>query len=285
MRRNRSSEFCSPPGSPAVTETLGGTEDDQEGGALAFTMGWNNGGPVHNFFLKLYSHESSRKAGMVATVWTLDVAQSAFILASLFHYFVEHFGAHNAMEAIPWSIVLNVVLRREDSIPLEWGKLVDHWTHRASLLLKSSPLWLQRTQVCLAWLCLRGSPAPATARVNYDMEWLPLLQIDQWVTFPQSYQHYLFTVGLLLSAGTDMLITACLCYYLRQVRRLVPRTCKMKGVWTLNLRHTDGSSLVFHTPSYDHQRACFLALDAVSLGLHFTIGKCAFLFRASWNND
>ncbi|KAJ7891599.1 hypothetical protein B0H14DRAFT_2687765, partial [Mycena olivaceomarginata] len=63
-------------------------------------------------FFKLYPEESSLKNAMVATVWLLDAAQSAFILTSLFYYFVVHFGDTSAgnRNVILWCAKQNCVV-------------------------------------------------------------------------------------------------------------------------------------------------------------------------------
>ncbi|KAJ7898215.1 hypothetical protein B0H14DRAFT_2675294 [Mycena olivaceomarginata] len=61
-------------------------------------------------FFKLYPDESSLKTAMVATVWLLDAAQSAFILTSLFYYFVVHLGDTSAgnRNVILWSVAVRL---------------------------------------------------------------------------------------------------------------------------------------------------------------------------------
>ncbi|KAJ7691540.1 hypothetical protein B0H17DRAFT_934929, partial [Mycena rosella] len=76
---------------------------------------------------------------------------------------------------------------------------------------------------------------------------------------------FLFTMGLFLSAVTDLIITLCLCYFLRKIRRLSTSTV-MKGVMdTLTLYTLENGLITW----------CWLALPSctIALCLHFVIGK------------
>ncbi|KAJ7830689.1 hypothetical protein B0H13DRAFT_2371830 [Mycena leptocephala] len=60
-------------------------------------------------YFKSYSQRGIKKA-TVLVVWILDVLQSAFILASLCHYFVTHFGDTSVLAVIPWSVALTILV-------------------------------------------------------------------------------------------------------------------------------------------------------------------------------
>ncbi|KAJ7858032.1 hypothetical protein B0H14DRAFT_2749905 [Mycena olivaceomarginata] len=89
-------------------------------------------------FFKLYPDESSLKIAMVATVWLLDAAQSAFI-TSLFHYFVVHFGDTSAgnRNVIPWCLTILVTAKQNCVVHLLYAEKISRCTDLRALLRNS----------------------------------------------------------------------------------------------------------------------------------------------------
>lgn len=209
-------------------------------------------------FFKLYPDEVGTKTAMVAIVWILDLAQSTFILFSLFHFFITHFGNARVLGSIPWSIALTILLTAVQTC-------VVHFFYAQKIYRASGRNWyITGPIVCLASLRLLAAIA-ATEE---------MLRIGQWSAFFKPQPHFfLFATGLSLSAGTDMIITACLCYYLRKVRKLSTSSV-MKGVLdTLTLYTLENGFITCLTTI--GALAFWLVLDKTtfSLSLHFVIGK------------
>ncbi|KAJ7342404.1 hypothetical protein DFH08DRAFT_1082023 [Mycena albidolilacea] len=227
------------------------------GGAVAFLLSGIVAVQCIIFF-KLYPDESGFKTTMVATVWTLDVAQSAFIGASLFDYFIVNFGDAAFMHTIiPGSIALTILLTATQTcvVHLFYAQKI----HRSSdkNVLISGPI------VCLA--CLRLLAAIAAT--------VEMLRLGKWVAFLNPYPRSLFTLGLSLSAGTDLIITICLCYYLRKIRKLSSSSV-MKGVLDTLTLYTLENGLITCIATVG-ALTFWLVLPAttLSLALHFVIGK------------
>ncbi|KAF8149301.1 hypothetical protein K438DRAFT_1988931 [Mycena galopus ATCC 62051] len=196
------------------------------GGAVALTLSGIVAAQCILFF-KLYSNpdESGFKIAMVGLVWTLDAAQSAFILASLFDYFIVHFGDFRTESVIP---------------------------------CKSKELVINRTN------CLYCESPPSRN---------PWLRLKTWAAFSHPYPRLLFTAGLCLSAGTDMVITLCLCYYLRKIRKLSSSSV-MKGILdTLTLYTLENGLITCLTTIAALTFWLILPGTSMTLGLNFVIGK------------
>jgi len=208
-------------------------------------------------FFKLYPNEAGVKTAMVATVWTLDAAQSAFILASLFYYFIAHFGDTSIRNDIPWSIALTILVTAMQTC-------VVHLFYAQKIYRSSGKNWLLTGLiVCLASLRLLAAII-ATAE---------MLHLGKWDAFSHPYPRLLFTSGLSLSATTDLIITISLCAYLRQIRKLSSSSV-MKGVLdTLTLYTLENGLITCLTTIGSLTFWLVLPASGLSLSLHFVIGK------------
>jgi len=208
-------------------------------------------------FFKLYPDESGVKTGMVATVWTLDVAQSAFIVASLFDYFIAHFGHTSFLAIIPGSVALTILLTAMQTC-------VVHLFYAQKIYRSSGKNWLITGPiVCLASLRLLAAIV-ATAE---------MLHLGRWDAFSHPYPRLLFSSGLSLSAGTDMIITVCLCYHLRRIRKLSSSSVMKSVLDTLTLYTLENGLITCLATIGSLTFWLVLPASSLSLSLHFVIGK------------
>ncbi|KAF7360718.1 Glycoside hydrolase [Mycena venus] len=228
-------------------------------------------------FFKLYPDESGFRTVMVATVWTLDVTQSGFIVASLFDYFIAHFGDTSILAFIPGSIALTILLTAAQTCVVHLCSHIlsrilsnpdpNHGRPRfyAQKIHRSSGRnWLITAPiVCLASLRLLAAIAAT----------VEMLRLGRWDAFSHPYPRLLFTSGLSLSAGTDMIITICLCYYLRKIRKLSSSSV-MNGVLdTLTLYTLENGLITCLATIGSLTFWLVLPASSLSLSLHFVIGK------------
>ncbi|KAJ7272175.1 hypothetical protein C8J57DRAFT_1599206 [Mycena rebaudengoi] len=208
-------------------------------------------------FFKLYPDEAVIKTLMVATVWLLDVAQSGFILVSLFFYLVQHFGDGSVRDVIPWSISLSLLFTALQT-------LVVHLFYAQKIYKSSGRSWLITGPVATL-ACLRlGSAVVSTSA---------MLKIGRWSKFGKTHFLQLFTVGLSMSAGTDLLITLLLCYYLRKIRKRSSSSV-MKGVLdTLTLYTLENGLITCLATVGALTFWLVIPHSSLSLSLHFVIGK------------
>ncbi|KAJ7246875.1 hypothetical protein B0H12DRAFT_1125619 [Mycena haematopus] len=208
-------------------------------------------------FFRLYSDESGFKTAIVSVVWTLDTAQSAFIMASLFDYFVAHFGDVTFTEIIPWSIALTILVTAMQTC-------VVHLFYAQKIYRSSRKnWWLTGLIVCLASLRLLVAIV-ATAE---------MLKLKRWEAFSKPYPRLLFTSGLSLSAGTDLIITICLCYYLRKIRKLSSSSVMKSVLDTLTIYTLENGLITCLTTIGSLTFWLVLPASGLSLSLHFVIGK------------
>ncbi|KAJ7264036.1 hypothetical protein B0H12DRAFT_271669 [Mycena haematopus] len=208
-------------------------------------------------FFKLYPDESGVKTAMVATVWTLDAAQSAFIGASLFDYFIAHFGDTSFLAIIPGSIALTILLTAMQTCLV-------HLFYAQRIHSSNGQNWvITGPIVCLASLRLLAAIVAT----------IEMLRLGQWAAFSKPYPRVLFTAGLSLSAGTDMIITICLWYYLRKIGKRSSSSV-MKSVMDALTLYTLENGLITCLATIG-SLTFWLALpeSSLSLSLHFVIGK------------
>ncbi|KAJ7093843.1 hypothetical protein B0H15DRAFT_798922 [Mycena belliarum] len=190
-------------------------------------------------FFKLYPDEGRMKTSMIAAVWVLDIAHTVFILASLFYYFVAHFGHPSALARIPWLC-------------------------KPALYISSGKNW---------WITAPIWPRSSFRAFNYSHRLR--LRLGEWSAFttPYTLRWSLFTSGLALSAGTDFIITLCLCHYLRKIRKLSTSSV-MKGVMdTLTLYTLENGLITCLTTIAALVFWLKLPTTSIALSLNFLIGK------------
>ncbi|KAJ7779331.1 hypothetical protein DFH07DRAFT_950395 [Mycena maculata] len=217
-------------------------------------------------FFKLYPDEARIKTAMVAGVWALDLAQSSFILSSLFHFFIVHFGDATALGYIPWSIALTILLTAMQTC-------VVHLFYVHKIYRSSGTCWWITIPIAF-FACLRLLAAIlATAYMFHFGAWEPFLEAPYPRARLSPFTSFLFTAGLSLSAGTDAIITACLCYYLRKIRKLSSSSV-MKCVFdTLTLYTLENGLLTCLTTVAALVFWLVLPRTMLALSLHFVIGK------------
>lgn len=199
------------------------------------------------------------KTSMIAAVWVLDIAHTVFILASLFYYFVAHFGHPSALARIPWSIALIILITAMQTCAV-------HLFYAQKIYRSSGKNWWITAPIC----CLACLRLLATIVATAEM-----LRLGEWSAFttPYTLRWSLFTSGLALSAGTDFIITLCLCHYLRKIRKLSTSSV-MKGVMdTLTLYTLENGLITCLTTIAALVFWLKLPTTSIALSLNFLIGK------------
>ncbi|KAJ6535563.1 hypothetical protein B0H19DRAFT_1271305 [Mycena capillaripes] len=208
-------------------------------------------------FFKLYPDETRLKTALVAAVWMLDVTHSSFILISLIDYFVVHFNDTTYLLLIPWSLALTMLLTAIQTC-------VVHLFYAEKIYRSSEKNWLLTGPI----VCLASMRLLAAIIATIEM-----LHLGRWTAFSDPYPRLLFTTGLSLSAAADMIITACLCYYLRKIRKLTSSSV-MKGVFDMLTLYTLENGLITCLTTIGALTFwILLPTSSISLSLHFIIGK------------
>ncbi|KAJ6622105.1 hypothetical protein B0H10DRAFT_2015282 [Mycena sp. CBHHK59/15] len=208
-------------------------------------------------FFKLYPNELRIKNAVVVAVWILDLLHSAFIVTSLFYYFIDFFGDRSRIDYIPWSIALSVVVTAIQT-------MIFHWFFAHKIYKSSRRNWLITVPiVILAFLRLFAASVSTTE----------MIRLHRYSAFTEKYPGWVFTTGLSLSAGVDILITGWLCYFLQKMRKRTASTRMAQVVDTLTLYTLENGFLTCVTTTAS--LICWLTMptNLVFLGLHFVIGK------------
>jgi hypothetical protein len=208
-------------------------------------------------FFKLYPNEIPLRIAMVVAVWFLDLLHSAFIVTSLFTYFINFFGEREQIDRIPWSIALSVVVTAGQTMIFHW-----YFAHK---IYKSSGKnwWITAPIVILAFLRLFAASVSTTE----------MIRLHRYSAFNETYPGWVFTTGLSLSASVDILITGCLCFFLQKMRQRTASTPMAKVVDTLTLYTLENGFLTCLTTTAS--LICWVTMpnNLIFLGLHFVIGK------------
>ncbi|KAF7323533.1 hypothetical protein MKEN_00573100 [Mycena kentingensis (nom. inval.)] len=209
-------------------------------------------------FYKLYPNEQRVWVAMVLAVWTLDTLHSAFIVTSLFDYFIQWFGDVARTDFIPWSIALTVVLTAITT-------LIAH-VYYAQKIFKSSGRnwWITAPVIILVFLRLFAASVS-----TYEM-----IIIHRFSAFNEMYPGWVFTTGLSLSAGVDIIITFLLCYFLYKLKSRTGTSNPMAQVVNILTLYTLENGLLTSL-TVTASLICWLMMpnNLVFLGLHFVIGK------------
>ncbi|KAJ7311708.1 hypothetical protein DFH08DRAFT_897475 [Mycena albidolilacea] len=208
-------------------------------------------------FYKLYPNEIRIRSLMVLVVWLLDLLHSAFIVASLFKYFIDFFGDMSRIGFIPPSIALSIVVTAIQTLIAHW--YFAHKIYRSS----GKNWWVTGPIVLLAFLRLFAASVSTTE----------MIRLHRYSAFNEKYPGWIFTTGLSLSASVDIMITGWLCYFLQKMRRRTASSPMAHVVNTLTLYTLENGFLTCVTTTAS--LICWLTMpdNLVFLGLHFVIGK------------
>ncbi|KAF7308032.1 hypothetical protein MKEN_01165400 [Mycena kentingensis (nom. inval.)] len=170
-------------------------------------------------FFKLYPNDVRIRRAMVLVVWLLDILHSTFIVTSLFIYFIDFFGDRSRIDYIPWSIALSVVVTAAQT-------LIAHWYYAHKIYNSSGKNWWITAPI----IALAFGRLLAASVSTYEM-----IHKQRYSVFADHYPGWVFTTGLSLSASVDVIITGCLCYFLRKMGKRTSSTLMARVVRTMTL--------------------------------------------------
>ncbi|KAF8890129.1 hypothetical protein BD779DRAFT_289594 [Infundibulicybe gibba] len=208
-------------------------------------------------YFKLYPRDVHMVKAMVAAVWFLDMLHSALIITSLFDYFITFFGVSSRIEHIPWPIALSVVVTALQTF------LVQCYFAQKILRSSNNNWYITGPIVLLALLRLMAACVST----------VEMTRLHQYSAFTEKYPGWVFTTGLALSAGVDIIITGWLCYFLWEIRGRMGSTIMIQVVDALTLYTLENGALTCMAAIAS--LACWLAMptNLIFLGLHFIMEK------------
>lgn len=225
------------------------------GGLLAFGLS----GCVYMQFIvywRLYSYESWRSKSLVIVIWLLDSCHSAFVAIALWDSIIVPYGDIDEFDKIPWSVGPAVELTAMITFLVQSAFAYRIYRLHEKKLTVVAPI------VALAFLRL----------VAASVSMSEMIRLQSYAAFIQHpFPHWIFTVGLSLSAFVDIMITATICYFLRKNHTTITSTIRIIDTltfWTIrNGSMTSAAAIA--------SLICWLAMpdNRTFLGLHFVIAK------------
>lgn len=210
-------------------------------------------------YFKLYPHDGMPTKVLVSTVWLLDLVHSSFICASLWRYFITFLGDQTQIDYIPWTMAFTVLFTATQTFLV-------HCYFAQKILKASGRSW----RITAPIVILAAGRLFAATVSTFEM-----VHLHQFSAFTKLYPGWVFTTGLSLSSGVDLLIMGWLCYYLVAIRtRIGPNSTMMiRWVDLITLYTLENGALTFFSATAS--LICWLTMptNLVFLGLHFVIGK------------
>ncbi|KAI0354577.1 hypothetical protein OH77DRAFT_468694 [Trametes cingulata] len=216
-------------------------------------------------YFRLFTRDMTSTKIRVAIVFFLDLLHSVMIAAANYMYFVNHFGEDDVTDHVFWTIGVSIALTAVITV------CVHLFFSMRLFKLSKGNYWITAPIAVLA--VARVVAAFVTA--------VELIRLKSFYEFGVRFR-WVFTLGLVLSAVVDGLITISLCFYLRRHRGGTGRFDHILNAVTLYTVEnglitsvTTLVSLIFWLVKSD---------ELIYLGLHFAISKLyANSFLASMN--
>uniref|UniRef100_A0A0W0FJ97 DUF6534 domain-containing protein n=1 Tax=Moniliophthora roreri TaxID=221103 RepID=A0A0W0FJ97_MONRR len=208
-------------------------------------------------YFKLYPLDILLLKVMVTLVWALDAIHSACLAVGLFNYFITFRGDDSKIDHIPWSIAFSVVATAIQT-------LIAHCYFAHKIFKASNRNYFLTVPIIALALARVGAATVTTSQ---------MLRLQRYSVFTRRYPGWVFTTGLSLSAGIDVIIAALLCWKLHSMRSLMSSTVLIKMVDTLTLYTLENGFLTCLAATAS--LICWLVMpgNLIFLGLHFIIEK------------
>ncbi|EIW78134.1 hypothetical protein CONPUDRAFT_145480 [Coniophora puteana RWD-64-598 SS2] len=159
-------------------------------------------------YLRLYPEEERFTKSLVALIWILDIVHSVFICIAVWDSLITNYGDPSMIDIIPWSISPTVELTAVVTF------LVQSFYAFRMYKLSRRKLWLGAPVAVLALFRL----------VAASISTAEMAHLRSYEKFRRPWPSWMFTLGLSLSAGVDVIITSSLYYFLRRSRSQISDT-------------------------------------------------------------
>ncbi|KAG9308948.1 hypothetical protein JVU11DRAFT_11248 [Chiua virens] len=231
------------------------------GGLIAFALS----GCVSMQFImywRVYPDERWPTRSLVILTWLLDLCHSAFIGVAIWDSVIADYGNLQKLDFIPWSVGPAV----ESTATMTF--LVQSFFAYRIYRLQSALRVMQNYKLIVA------GPVFILAFIRLiaaTVSMAEMLTLQSYAAFTQPFPSWVFTLGLVLSAFVDVVITTFLCHLFRSNRSRVLSTNRIMDIltfWTVQ----NGSMTCLGTIA---SLICWLAMpqNRIFLGLHFVMGK------------
>ncbi|KAG1730695.1 uncharacterized protein EDB91DRAFT_749862 [Suillus paluster] len=225
------------------------------GGLLAFSLS----GCVNMQFIvycRMYSHERWHTKSLVIATWLLDLCHSALVAVALWDSIIATYGDLDKLDVIPWSVGPGVELTAMITF------LVQSFFAQRIHKLQKKRFTIAIPIVALSFFRL------VTASISMG----EMLSLKSYTAFRlRDFSSWIFTLGLLLSASVDIMITTFLCYFLR--KNLTSFKDTIRIIDTLTLWTIQNGSITCAAAIASLVCWKVMPQNRIFLGLHFFVAK------------
>ncbi|GJE95888.1 hypothetical protein PsYK624_120790 [Phanerochaete sordida] len=205
-------------------------------------------------YMRTYQKDYVTVKVLVVLIWTIDIFHTVLVGVSIWSYLVASFGNVNIHDTIFWSLGVTVAVTAVLTFCVHC-----FFVHRLYKLSKGN-LWLAAPIAFLALARL------ASACVTCSK----MIQLGSFSAFFHQIR-WVFTLGLCLSTGTDVIIAFCMCYFLWNSRT---GTSDLDAIIETVILYTVENGIL--TSIATIASLCFWLAsphNLVYMGLHFAISK------------
>lgn len=153
------------------------------------------------YYFQSFPKDKAPMKLMVAVVWLLDLFHTIMIFTSNWSWLIEHFDDHNVADWIPSTLGITVVLTALITIIVH-----GFFAYRIYRLSKGN--WFVVGPILVLALSRLGFASTTCAKMIIYKSFATFIDKASWV----------FTMGLVASSTLDVVVTACLLWYLDHSR-------------------------------------------------------------------
>ncbi|KAF5366606.1 hypothetical protein D9758_008942 [Tetrapyrgos nigripes] len=205
-------------------------------------------------YQKMYPRDPRSIKLLVFLIWSLDTFHTGLIWGSLWKHFITDYGFSAEIDHIPWTLALSIVFTAVLTFSVHC-----FFANRIYMLSKRS--WILTIPIVLLAVLRLISAAGTTVE---------MMILQSFSNFRHEVR-WLFTLGLALSSGVDILITVSLFYLLQSSRTEGGR---FNGVIDSLILYTFETGSITSAATVVSMICWIVApTNLIFMGLHFVISK------------
>ncbi|KAG0706617.1 hypothetical protein DFH29DRAFT_1020917 [Suillus ampliporus] len=222
-------------------------------------------------YCRVYSRESWHTKTLVIATWLLDLCHSTFVAVALWDSIIATYGDLDKLDRIPWSVGPAVELTAMITFLVQ-----SYFAYRIYKRFVLFSIFIFHTLMSL------GSAKEEVHCSDSDFSFFRLvtasismgemLSLQSYTAFHRrDFSSWIFTLGLILSAFVDIMITTFLCYFLR--KNCTTFTDTIRIIDTLTLWTIQNGSITCAAATAALVCWTVMPQNRIFLGLHFIVAK------------
>ncbi|KIJ07319.1 hypothetical protein PAXINDRAFT_19481 [Paxillus involutus ATCC 200175] len=201
------------------------------GGLIAFSL---SGCLSMQFavYWQIFPEEAWPTKLLVVTTWLLDLCHSAFVAVAIWDSLIVSYGDLSKIDVIPWSVgvsALPPVATTIDEVFAAYSGDNSHDNIPSAKVRYWHNEWPTTKDLCLSVHKHKFTVAGPVAILAFirlvaaSVSLAEMIRLKHYSAFVRPFPSWVFTLGLILSAVVDIIITTSLCYSLRSNRSSIAR--------------------------------------------------------------